>query len=132
VWTPPTEVGSGVRLLESFDHSRGRGEPGGEVLPGGDGDRISADLQNGEEEEDLAVELQFKCSSTSSVDTSLLFEPSPRAVGGLESPLSSPSIEGSNSSGSTSDASNNRMPEDKWVCDFQNCGQIFSKRHEWK
>lgn len=128
----PTGAGSGVRLLESFDHSRGRGEPGGEMSPGGDMDGISTGLQNGEEEEELSVEFQTRSSSSSPANTSLPSDPSLRAEGGQGSLLSSPSIEGSNTSGSTSDASNNSMLEEKWVCDYTGCSQVFPKRHEWK
>jgi len=115
-------------MLESFDHSR-EGGPGGEVSLCGNMDGIGTGLQNGEEEEELSVELPSR-SSLSSTCLSLPFGPSPSAEGDQGRPSSSPSIEDPNISGTTSDASSNGVLEEKWDCDYTGCGKYFPKRHE--
>jgi hypothetical protein len=133
VWTSPTWAGSGVRLLEILDHSRRRGEPGDKMPLSGDNDVISMGLKNWEEEEELSVDVEFWFSPSSSLtSTPSQFSPSPRAERSLGSSLSSPQIRSFSISGSTSDASNNSMLEDKWLCDFPNSGQAFPNQHHRK
>jgi hypothetical protein len=122
-------------LLESFDPSRGGGEPGDKMSPGGVKDGIRTGLQSVEEVEDISLDIEFWLSPSSLASpfsTSSSFDHLSTEDGSLGSSLSSSSTEALGISSSISDESNKSLFEGRWLCDFPNCGQVFSKQHDRK